>query len=251
MATQKQLVSVVIPCYNEATSIKKVIDDFYKSQLIKTSFDFDVIVVDNASSDGTADVAKAAGARVIREPRRGKGHAVRTGFANIAPDATYVVMIDGDDTYRPEEVLRLLEPLYHDFCDVIIGSRLGGKLHGASMSFTNRAGNWGFTHLVRLAYTTNVTDVLSGYFAWKRYVIDELEPCLKSDGFAIEMEMITKMARMGYETYSVPISYHHRQGESTLRPFYDGLRILYALVANLRARTEPRTVDEDAIEERM
>ncbi len=239
MSASKQLVTVIIPCYNEAASIEKVVHDFHASQLANTAFQFDLLVVDNASIDGTAEVAARAGARVITETRRGKGFAVRTGFANIAPQADYAVMIDGDDTYAPQEVLRLLEPLYHDFSDVVIGSRLGGKIHGESMTYLNRAGNWGFTHMVRLLYRTNVTDVLSGYFAWKRSAVEGLSPLLSSAGFSIEMEMITKMARLHYMACSVPISYRQRSGETSLRPFRDGLRILSTLARNIR--WEPRT----------
>jgi dolichol-phosphate mannosyltransferase len=159
---------------------------------------------------------------------------MRTGFQAIAPDAEYVVMLDGDGTYRPEEVIRLLEPLVTDFCDVVVGSRLSGKIHGDAMRFVNRGGNWIYTHLVRIIYRLNVTDVLSGYFAWKRCVIDELAPYLRSSGFAIEMEMITKMSRMKCQVYSVPISYHQRGGKSHLRPFYDGTRILRTFSKNLR-----------------
>jgi dolichol-phosphate hexosyltransferase len=242
---QKQLVTVVIPCHNEAKSIKKVIQDFHKSELTKNSFDFDILVVDNNSTDNTTEVALKAGARVIKEPKKGKGNAMRTGFDNIAPNAKYVVMLDGDDTYRPEEVLRLLEPLHHKFCDVVVGSRLGGKIYGDSMDNLNRAGNWGFTHLTRFFYQVNVTDVLSGYFAWKREAIEKLAPHLRSQGFAIEMEMLTKMARMGLEVYSVPISYNQRAGESNLRPFYDGYRILSMLAKNLKWSPTEATLKEE------
>jgi dolichol-phosphate mannosyltransferase len=233
MSRRRQLVTVVIPCYNEARGIKKVIHDFHKSELTKEAFEFDILVVDNASTDDTYKIAQAAGARVIREPRKGKGRAMRTGFRNIRPDADFVVMIDGDDTYRPEEALRLLEPLHHGFCDVVVGSRLSGKIHGGSMSRLNRLGNWGFTHMVRLLYRANVTDVLSGYFAWKREVIEELTPHLHAPHFAIEMEMITKMSRMGCDIYSVPISLHQRKGEANLRPFGDGVPILLMFMRNL------------------
>jgi glycosyltransferase involved in cell wall biosynthesis len=202
--------------------------------LAKDSFHFDLIVVDNNSTDQTAEIAEQAGARVITETHKGKGNAMRAGFDNIDPDAEYVVMIDGDDTYRPEEVLRLLEPLHNNFCDVVIGSRLGGKIHGEAMNTFNRGGNWMYTHLVRIIYRLNVTDVLSGYFAWKRTVIDDLAPHLHSQGFAIEMEMITKMSRMKLSVYSVPISYHQRGGISNLRPIHDGIGILQTFSKNLR-----------------
>jgi hypothetical protein len=150
----------------------------------------------------------------------------------------------------PAEVGRLLELLDSGFTDVVIGSRLAGRIPQGTMTGFNRFGNWIFSHLVRYVYGVNVTDVLTGYFAWKKKVIDDLRPHLKSEGFAIEMEMITKMARMGHEIFSVPISYNARAGESNLRPVYDGTRILKMFVQNLawtprvgrvNGRTKPRT----------
>lgn len=227
-----QKVTVVIPCYNEAKSIAKVIKGFDQNKLLHHGYDLEVLVIDNNSKDKTAQVAKAAGARVITENKQGKGNAMRTGFRSVSDDTDYVVMLDGDDTYNPKEVMRMLEPLQSGFSDVVIGSRLGGKMVAGSMTGFNRMGNWIFSHIVRYFYRANVTDVLTGYFAWKKEVIDDLHPHLVSKGFAIEMEMITKMARMGHEIYSVPISYHPRGGQTNLHPIYDGIRILSMFFRN-------------------
>lgn len=236
MTTATKKITVVIPCYNEEEGIVAVIKGFPRAQLRKYGFRLEVLVIDNNSSDRTAEVAKAAGARVLHEPKRGKGNAIRTGFYNVSDDTDYVVMIDGDDTYKAHEILRLIEPLHSGFCDVIVGSRMGGKMREGSMRGFNRLGNWGFSFLVRAVYKVNVTDTLTGYFAWRREVIVELRQYLKSAGFAIEMEMITKMARMGHQIYSVPISYEPRLGESSLRPVYDGSRILREFLRQLRWR---------------
>jgi dolichol-phosphate mannosyltransferase len=141
-------------------------------------------------------------------------------------------MLDGDNTYQPKEAMRLIELLDSGFCNVALGSRIGGRISDGSMTTFNRAGNWIFSHLVRYVYRVNVTDVLTGYFAWTRETVERLRPHLLSDGFAIEMEMITKMARLGEEIYSVPISYHARSGESSLHPIYDGFRILWMFTKN-------------------
>jgi len=101
------------------------------------------------------------------------------------------------------------------------------------MTGFNRLGNWIFSHLVRYSYRVNVTDVLTGYFAWNHAAIVRLRPHLQSPGFAIEMEMITKMARLGDQIYSVPISYNSRAGESNLHPVRDGARILKMYLRNL------------------
>lgn len=234
-------VAVVIPCYNEADGIAKVIQKIPLTRLRHHGFEVEVFVIDNNSTDDTTRVANEAGATVIHEARKGKGNAIRTGFASLPDDIDYVAMLDGDDTYSPYELVRMLEPLHSDFCDTVIGSRLGGKIHGDSMPIFNLLGNWVFTHLVRYVYRANTTDVLTGYFAWKKEAIDRLYPHLISDGFAIEMEMITKMARMKYRITSVPISYTQRAGDSNLRPVEDGLRILRMFVRNLAWKPKQAT----------
>ena len=226
-------IAIVIPCHNEAASIEQVIQKFPKQALAKSQFELEIYVVDNNSTDNTAKLAKKAGARVITETKKGKGHALRAGFSALADDVDYVAMLDGDDTYSPEEILRMIEPLHSNFCDVVIGSRLGGKIQNAAMDTFNRMGNWLFTNSVRTVYRANVTDVLTGYFAWKKAALDELYPHLKSQGFAIEMEMVTKMARLGFSMTSVPVSYHPRAGESNLHPVRDGARILKMFLRNL------------------
>ena len=208
---------------------------FPAEELRDRGYALQIIVIDNNSTDRTAAIAKRLGAKVIREPKKGKGNAIRRGFGAIAKDTDFVVMLDGDNTYRPEEILRMIEPLESRFCTVVVGSRLGGRIHHGSMAAVNRLGNWVFSHLVRHFYKVNVTDVLSGYFAWKRQAVERLRPHLMSNGFAIEMEMITKLAILG-EKFIRSISYHARAGESSLRPWYDGSRIMAMLLRNLRWR---------------
>ena len=232
----KKKVIALIPCFNEEEGIAAVLEGFPREQLAAHGFVLDVIVIDNNSTDNTAAVARAGGATVIHEQKKGKGNAMRRGFYAIPDDAAYVVMLDGDNTYRPQEMLRLLELLDSGFCSVAIGSRLAGRISAGSMPFTNRLGNWIFSHLVRAVYRVNVTDVLTGYFAWTREAIERLRPHLQSEGFAIEMEMVTKMARLGESMYCVPISYLAREGESHLRPFSDGARILRMCLKNVAWR---------------
>ncbi|HUD11145.1 MAG TPA: glycosyltransferase family 2 protein [Candidatus Saccharimonadia bacterium] len=231
-------ITVLIPCFNEEAGIRSVIRAFPKTRLHAFGYKLVILVIDNNSQDNTAAVARRAGARVVFEGKQGKGNAIRTGMAMVDDDTDYVVMLDGDDTYRPEEVLRLVEPLSSGFCSVVIGSRLGGRIPEGAMTGFNMLGNWVFSHMVRYYYRVNVTDVLTGYFAWNKSVVDELWPKLVSDGFAIEMEMITKMARLGHEIYSVPISYNPRAGESSLRPIRDGWRILRMFARNMYWRPD-------------
>lgn len=225
-------ITVLIPCFNEEKGLKKVLENIPYKKLQKYEFDLEVVVIDNNSKDKTADVARSKGVRVVFESKRGKGHAIKTGFCSVSSDTDYVVILDGDNTYTPTEILRLVEPLHNDFCDVIIGSRLGGKLYKNSFKIQNRIANWIYTFLVRCFYRANTTDVLSGYFAWKKSVTDELVQHLESDGFSIEMEMLTKIVRLGYRIYAVPITYHPRLGESKIAALSDGLKILFVFCKN-------------------
>ena len=226
-------ITVIIACLNEEAGIGQVIRAFPRAALKRQGYELEVMVIDNNSKDATAKVARKAGAKVVFEGRPGKGIAIRTGMSKISADTDYVVMLDGDNTYRPIEIGRLVEPIDSGFCDVVIGSRLAGRIPDGAMTGFNRLGNWVFSHLVRYFYRVNVTDVLTGYFAWRKPVVDELRGHLTSNGFAIEMEMVTKMARLGHEIYSVPISYDPDSGETNLRPIYDGSRILKMFLKNL------------------
>lgn len=226
-------ITVLIPCYNEEKGLAKVLDKIPYKKLNKFDFSIEVIVIDNNSQDNTATVARLKNAKVIFEEKKGKGHAIKAGFCSVSNDTDYVVMLDGDNTYSPLEILRLVEPLNNGFCDVIIGSRLGGKLYRNAFKLRNRIANWVYTFLVRYVYRANTTDVLSGYFAWKKHVTDALIPHLESDGFSIEMEMLTKIVRLGYSIYSVPITYKPRIGESKIAAFSDGIKILYVFCKNI------------------
>lgn len=224
----------MIPCYNEEKGVGKVIDEIPKNKLKKQDYEIEILVIDNNSKDKTSEIAKKKGARVILEKKQGKGNAVRAGFSNISKDTDFVVMLDGDNTYKSHEILRLIEPLESGFCDVIVGSRLEGKTNGHSLSFSHKLANWFFTFLTRRLYGANITDTCTGYFAWKREVTEHLNGHIKSEGFAIEAEMITKMSRLGYKLYSVPITYDPRDGEtkSSLSPIKDGIRITWMLIKN-------------------
>ncbi len=226
-------ITVLIPCYNEEKGIGKVIDGVPIKKSADLGFQTEIIVINNNSSDQTIKIANDKGAKIVSEKKQGKGNALKTGFRNVSMDTDYVVMLDGDNTYKSEEILRLIEPLENDFCDVIVGSRLEGKLNNYSLSSSHRLANWFFTFLIRRLYLVNTTDTCTGYFAWKKKVVDDLVPHLKSKGFAIEVEMITKMAKLGYRIYSVPITYDKREGDSKLSPYLDGIKIILILFKNL------------------
>lgn len=233
MKKELRKITVLIPCHNEEKGVTHVIEDVPIKELKHLGFTTEIIVIDNNSTDKTATVCESLGTRVIFEAKKGKGNAMRAGFNAVSADTDFVVMLDGDNTYKPQEIPRLIEPLASGFADVIVGSRLGGKTKKNALKFQNRVVNWGFAFLVRQFYEANVTDVLSGFFAWKKNVTDILAANLESEGFSIEMEMITKTVKLGYEMYAVPITYDVRKGETKISPFSDGIKILYVFAKNL------------------
>jgi len=226
-------ITLMVPCYNEENGIVEVMKDIPYKKMKKLGYKIEVLVIDNNSSDNTSKVAKKLGARVVFEEKPGKGNAIRKGFDSVSKDTDYVIMLDGDDTYKPYEMNRLIEPLESGFCEIVIGSRLEGHMKGKAMSFSHRLANWFFTFITRRFYGANVTDTCTGYFAWKKDVADKLNGHIKSKGFAIEAEMITKMSKMGHKIYSVPITYDPRHGESKLAPISDGLKITKMLFQNI------------------
>lgn len=242
---KKEKVAILIPCYNEERGIAKVLDNIPHHALDKHGFESQVIVIDNNSSDRTSVIAESKGAHVIFEHAKGKGNAIRKAFNCIDSDTAYVVMLDGDNTYDAREMLRLIEPISNNFCDVVVGSRLGGKVTKNAFKTQNRLANWLYTFLVRRFYGANVTDVLSGYFAWRGDVIVEMRNHLKSDGFSIEMEMISKLVKLGYSMYSVPITYNIREGESKLESIKDGLKIIFTFSRNLLWSPIQETVSKE------
>jgi dolichol-phosphate mannosyltransferase len=225
--------AIVIPCYNEEKGIGKVIDSIPYKKINELGFNVLVYVIDNNSSDNTSAVAASHNAIVLFEGQQGKGAALRKGFSELSVDTDIVIMLDGDNTYKATEIPRMIEPITSGFCDVVIGSRLEGKTVGEALSFSHRLANWFFTFSARTMYQTNVTDTCTGFFAWKKEVIEQLFPHIQSKGFAIEAEMITKMAKLGYKIYSVPITYERREGESKLSPILDGIKITLMLYRNI------------------
>lgn len=235
---RKRKITVLIPCYNEEDGIVHVLRQIPHDTLERFGYETRVIVVDNNSTDKTARVARQEGARVISEPRQGKGNALRTGLQNVEQDSGYVVIVDGDDTYKCQEILRMIEPLEHDFCDIVVGSRLGGKISDQAFSRHHRMANWVFTFLVRHFYNANITDTLSGFISMKKEVADAVNNQLTVDDFRVEMELITKAVRMGFEMASVPITYDRRIGYSKIQSYTDGAKILHTFFKNFYWRPE-------------
>jgi glycosyltransferase involved in cell wall biosynthesis len=219
-------IAILIPCYNEAMTIINVVQQF-REQLPHAY----IYVFDNNSTDETYARAKESGALVIREQRQGKGYVVQSMFHKV--DANIFVMVDGDGTYPPEHVNRLIEPILVDDADMVVGSRL----HQHSMSqfkSINRFGNWLFLRLVNSIFDTKLTDILSGYRAFSRNFVKNVP--LFGGGFEIETELTIKALQRGYRIAEIPIDLTHRpEGSfSKIRVVQDGLLILNTIISLLR-----------------
>lgn len=218
-------VAVVIPCHNEEKTIEAVVDAFRRELPAA-----DIVVVDNASTDATAAAAAVAGARVVRESRRGKGFALVTGFAQ-ASAAEVVVMVDGDDTYPAGEVGRLLEAVARG-ADMVIGARTASDARAYRPGHS--LGNKVFNGLVRWMFGLRTRDLFSGYRAMTRRFLDTCP--LITQGFEIETELSLQALVNGFHVVEVPVEYRARPtgSHSKLRTVSDGSRILLALVAFFR-----------------
>jgi glycosyltransferase involved in cell wall biosynthesis len=219
-------VAVVVPCHNEAATAGKVVRDF-RAALPEAQ----VLVVDNASTDATAEAAQQAGAQVLHEPRAGKGFALLAGFRE-AKGADYFVMVDGDDTYPAEDVGKLLEAARAG-ADMVVGTRLAGAELGAFRA-GHSLGNRLFNLLVRVLFGVRTGDLFSGYRVLSRRFL-ETTPLI-ARGFEVEAELALQAVVQGYRTVEVPIRYRARPEESPskLHTYRDGYRILMAILMFFR-----------------
>ena len=212
---QSGTVAVLIPCYNEAVTIGKVVDDFRRVLPEAT-----VYVYDNNSSDGTASIAAEHGAVVRAERRQGKGNVVRQMLRDI--DADYYVMVDGDDTYPAEAAPELLAPLMADEADMSVGARLSNGPYGEEHARAFPGfGNALVRTLIKWIYGFEFSDVMTGYRAFNA-VFAKTMPVL-SPGFEIETELSIHAVDKRWRIAEVPIDYRDRPegSESKLNTFKD------------------------------
>ncbi|WP_170864794.1 S-layer glycoprotein N-glycosyltransferase AglJ [Halogranum amylolyticum] len=205
-------VCVLVPTYDEAETIGGVVAGFRREGFSN------VLVVDGGSTDGTRDIARDHGAHVVVQSGEGKGQAVREAMAHV--DLEYVLMVDGDGTYRPEDATRMLEPLAEGY-EHVIGDRFADMETGA-MTRLNKVGN-GFTNRAfSLIHGDDYGDILSGYRAFTRESFERLN--LTADGFGIETQMAVECAKHDVRTAVVPITYRPRPdgSDTNLHPIRDG-----------------------------
>jgi hypothetical protein len=219
-------VAVLIPCYNEALTIAKVIHDF-KTELPNAG----IYVFDNGSTDETIEAAERAGATVRRERRRGKGYVLQSMFRQV--DADIYVMVDGDGTYPADRVRDLIAPVLNDEAEMVVGSRLLGASTRA-FKVRNLIGNQFFRALLNCLFNVRLTDLLSGYRALSRRVVKSLP--FFSHGFESETELTVKCLQRGHRIVEIPITLSPRLSGSCSKIQFvrDGLLILNTLLALAR-----------------
>lgn len=219
-------VAVLIPCYNEAQTIGKVIRDF-RAALPEAK----VYVYDNNSSDGTAEEAEKMGAIVKRERRQGKGNVVRSMFRDIEADA--YLMVDGDDTYPAESAAELLK-LVEEGADMVIGDRLSSTYLQVNQRAFHNFGNLLVRKLVNVCFGGDIVDIMTGCRAFSRRYVKTF-PSLSS-GFETETEMTIHALDKRLSVESIPIEYRARpEGSvSKLNTFADGFKVLVTIVNMLK-----------------
>lgn len=199
-------IGVIIPALNEEQSLPKVLAE------IPSALRAEVVVVDNGSTDATAEVATAAGARVVREPVRGYGAACLRGIAAL-PRADILVFLDGDHSDYPEQMEELTAPILEGSADLVIGSRLRGTRERNALPPHSVFGNWLASHLLRLLYGQRVTD-LGPFRAVRAEALHALGMQDRGYGWTVEMQI--KAARTGLRVVEVPVNYRRRIGRSKI-----------------------------------
>lgn len=222
MRDTKRRVAVLIPCYNEAATIARVVGDFKNAP-----GGAEIYVYDNNSTDDTARVAEAAGAIVRREPRQGKGNVVRAMFRSI--DADCYILVDGDDTYDAADSVEMSRLVLDENADMVIGDRLSSTYFTENKRAFHNFGNRLVRKCVNVFFNGNISDVMTGYRALSRNFVKTF-PVL-SEGFEIETEMTIHALDKNFLIRALPVKYRDRpEGSvSKLDTFSDGGRVLFMI----------------------
>jgi glycosyltransferase involved in cell wall biosynthesis len=219
------LVSLIVPTKDEAETISELIHRA-RLEFQKMGIEGEIIVVDS-STDGTSNIAISNGALVIVPQKAGYGNAYMAGFEKAR--GKYIILIDGDLTYDPYEIKKILDPLLNENYDMVMGSRLKGKVLPGSMTPLHRyIGNPFLTWLLNKLFSTNISDAHCGFRAITQQALEILD--LRTGGMEFASEMVIEAARKELRIAEVPITYYPRKGKSKLNSFSDGWRHLRFMI---------------------
>jgi glycosyltransferase involved in cell wall biosynthesis len=221
-------VSFLVPAYNEAATIVDVLESVWA-----IGFDSQIVVVDDGSTDGTAElveawrVGKEQNIVLVRQANRGKGAALRAGIPHI--DGEIVVIQDADLEYDPADVPALVEPIRRGSADVVFGSRLSGGRPQRAYLFWHLVGNRFLSLVTNVLYNTTISDMETGYKAFRADVLRSLD--LRQDDFAIEPEITAKVCKRKLRIYELPVAYYGRTyDEGKKITWRDGFKAIRVLV---------------------
>jgi glycosyltransferase involved in cell wall biosynthesis len=226
LTSKVELVSVVIPTLNEAGNIKEAIDTIER----KLAFPKEIIIVDGNSTDGTLEIVKDSNCRLIIEPRRGYGLALRKGMKAAKGDV--VIMVDGDGTYEINQVNELVQRMIDTDAELCLATRMYDP--NKAMGLFNFIGNKIITLCFNIFYKQNLSDSQSGFRAISHSAIEKVD--FKETDMAFATEMLIRFAKKGFKMVEVQSSYKNRKyGKTKLRPLNSGIEIFTTILKGLRA----------------
>ena len=219
--------AILIPCYNEASTIEKVVNDF-KSKMPHA----DIYVYDNNSTDNTSEIAKNAGAIVRHEYRQGKGNVVRSMFHDISADC--YIMVDGDDTYPAESAPIFEQIILNKQADMVIGDRLSSTYFEENDRRFHNSGNKFVRKSINTFFKSNLHDIMTGMRAFNYDFVKSFP--IRSKEFEIETEMSVFALMNNFKIKEIPIEYRDRKegSESKLNTYSDGLKVIRMIFALIR-----------------
>jgi dolichol-phosphate hexosyltransferase len=225
MTSKVEMVSVVIPTLNEAGNIQEALDTINR----ELAYPKEIIIVDGNSTDGTLDIVRHANCKVIIEPRRGYGLALRRGMKEAKGDV--VVMVDGDGTYEVRHINRLLERMVETDAEMCLASRMYDP--NKAMGFFNFVGNKLLTFCFNMVYKQNLSDTQSGFRAISHAAIEKVD--FKETDMAFATEMLIKFSHKRFKMVEYASNYKIRKyGKTKLRPINSGIEILATIVKHFR-----------------
>ena len=225
MTSKVEMVSVVIPTLNEAGNILEALETLDRELV----YPKEIIVVDGNSTDGTIDIVKKTNARLIIEPRRGYGLALRVGMKAAKGDV--VVMVDGDGTYEFKHVNRLVQKMLDTDAEMCLATRMYDP--NKAMGLMNFVGNKIITFCFNMLYKQNFSDTQSGFRAFSHAAIEKVN--FKETDMPFATEMLIKFSQKGFKMVEIPSTYKVRKyGKTKLKPFNSGIEILATILKGLR-----------------